>query len=82
MPLCYTGLDASTIVTFIGDHGYQNGQKGEWTKINNYELATRIPMYVSVPAALGGGSWARGSKQSVIVESIDLYPTLADLCNV
>jgi len=25
--LASTGLQNSTIVTFIGDHGYQNGQK-------------------------------------------------------
>ena len=39
-----TGLDKNTIVTFIGDHGYQNGEKGEWCKSNLFELATRIPM--------------------------------------
>jgi arylsulfatase A-like enzyme len=31
-----TGLADSTIVTFIGDHGYQNGEKGEWCKSNNF----------------------------------------------
>lgn len=32
-------------MTFIGDHGYQLGEKGEWAKSNLFELATRIPMY-------------------------------------
>ena len=75
-------LDSSTIVTFIGDHGYQNGEKGEWCKSNNFELATRIPMYVSVPPTLGGGGWARGTRVATIVESVDLMPTLADLAGV
>jgi len=74
-----SSLVDNTIITFIGDHGYQNGEKGEWTKINNFELATRIPMYVSVPEAIGGGGWGRGVKQSAIVESVDLYPTIVDL---
>ena len=41
-----TGLAANTIVTFIGDHGYQNGQKGEWAKINNFEV-TQAKSYSS-----------------------------------
>jgi iduronate 2-sulfatase len=73
-----SGLDKNTLVTFIGDHGYQNGEKGEWCKSNNFELATRIPMWVVVPPSLQG-NWARGVVQPAIVESVDLYPTLADL---
>ena len=65
------------------DHGYQNGQKGEWAKINNFELATRIPLYVVVPPSLrGSGAWGRGVVQTTIVESVDLYPTIADLAGL
>ena len=75
------GLDSNTVVTFIGDHGYQNGEKGEWCKSNLFELATRIPMYVRIPASLGPG-WRRGVRSRAIVESVDLYPTLADLAGI
>jgi len=74
------GLANNTIVTFIGDHGYQNGEKGEWCKSNNFELATRIPMYVSVPSSLG--TFARGVVETTPVESLDLFPTLAQLADL
>lgn len=77
-----TGLAKDTIVTFIGDHGYQNGEKGEWCKSNLFELATRIPMYVVVPEGLHGGAWHRGTQSGTVVESVDLYITLADLAGV
>jgi len=75
------GLDENTIVTFIGDHGYQNGEKGEWCKSTNFELGTRIPMYVVVPPSLGEG-WARGVRVDTPVEAVDLLPTLADLAGI
>ena len=66
---------------FSGDHGYQNGEKGEWCKSNNFELATRIPMYLSPPRGPSGTTdvWSRGAISSTPVESLDLYPTLVDL---
>lgn len=75
-------LDTSTVVTFIGDHGYQLGEKGEWCKSNLFELATRVPLYVRVPPSLDGGGWRRGVKEHTVVESVDLYPTLADLAGL
>ena len=59
---------------------YQNGEKGEWCKSNNFELATRIPMVVSVPQAWGG--WRRGVVEPTVVESLDLFPSLADLAGI
>lgn len=76
-----TGLDKNTIVTFIGDHGYQNGEKGEWCKTTNFELATRIPMFVVAPESLGS-NWARGHIETTVVESVDLMVTLADLAGL
>eukprot|EP00911_Craspedida_sp_UC1_P001187 UC1_evm1s895 len=61
-----TGLAENTIVTFIGDHGYQNAQKSLWCKSTNFELATRIPMFVSVPPSLGGGRNSGGQKVDTI----------------
>ena len=63
-----------------GDHGYQNGEKGEWCKSNNFELATRIPMVVSVPQSWGG--WRRGNVEPTVVEALDLFPSLADLAGI
>ena len=58
--------------------GYQNGEKGEWCKTTNFELATRIPMFVVAPPSLGG-NFAKGVVVPAVVESVDLMVTLADL---
>lgn len=43
------GLANNTIITFHGDHGWQLGEHNEWCKHTNYDIATRIPMFVYVP---------------------------------
>ncbi|XP_076467521.1 iduronate 2-sulfatase-like [Babylonia areolata] len=43
------GLANNTIITFHGDHGWQLGEHGEWCKHTNFDIATRIPMFVYVP---------------------------------
>jgi arylsulfatase A-like enzyme len=72
------GLRENTIVVFLADHGYQLGEKGKWSKAGSlFEMGTRVPLIVSAPEAPGNGrSCAR------IVESLDLYPTLVELCGL
>jgi len=72
------GLRDNTIVVFVTDHGYQLGEKGKWSKAGSlFEMGTRVPMIMSVPGAKGNG-------QSCLrmVESLDIYPTLAGLCGL
>lgn len=72
------GLRENTIVVFVADHGYQLGEKGKWSKAGSlFEMGTRVPLIISVPGMRGNGkSCAR------IVESLDIYPTLVDLCGL
>ncbi len=72
------GLRENTIVVFLADHGYQLGEKGKWSKAGSlFEMGTRVPFIISAPSAEGNGrTCAR------IVESLDLYPTLVELCGL
>ena len=67
----------TTAVVFMGDHGYHLGEHHWWNKVTVYEHCARTPLIVWVPGAKGMGRSARG-----LVEFIDVYPTLADVCGL
>jgi len=69
-----TGLDKNTIIVLWGDHGYLLGEMGMWTKHVNHELANRIPLIIRHP------DLQRSTKTDAMIETVDLYPTLATLC--
>lgn len=68
-------LAENTIVVIVGDHGWHLGEHGFWGKHNLMNHATRAPLIVRVPHRKGGQ--AKG-----IVEFVDVYPTLCELCGV
>ncbi len=70
-----TGLAKNTIVVFWGDHGWHLGDHGMWCKHTNYEQAARIPLLIAKP----GGA---GTVSSALVETVDIYPTLAALAGL
>jgi len=66
-------LESNTVVLFIGDHGWQLGEHGEWCKHTNFELATRAPMMLSVPGLTDGGI-----QSNALVEFVDIFPTIVE----
>jgi arylsulfatase A-like enzyme len=72
------GLREKTVIVLWGDHGYHLGERGKWSKAGSvFELGARVPLIVVAPGAKGNG---RPCPR--VVESVDIFPTLADLCGL
>lgn len=69
-------LREKTIVVFQSDHGYHLGEKRMWQKMTLFEECAHVPLIISAPGM------SRGQTCPRIVELLNLYPTLTDLCGV
>lgn len=69
------GLLEETIVVFVGDHGEQFGEHGDWLHGALYQENIHVPMVLRIP----GLSGRRVSGQ---VQVMDITPTLAGLCGL
>ncbi|MCD8043542.1 MAG: sulfatase [Tannerellaceae bacterium] len=70
------GLAENTIVIVWGDHGWHLGDHRIWGKHSLFETSLSSAFIVKAPDK------ARGVKNHRIVSSVDIYPTLMDLCNI
>jgi arylsulfatase A-like enzyme len=70
------GLAENTVVVIWGDHGWHLGDHLVWGKHTLYERALNSTLLIKVPKI------TQGKSLHSIVSSIDLYPTLMELCGV
>ena len=70
-----SGLSENTIVVFTSDHGEMNGCHGLFGKGVMFEESIKIPLMVRFPRQ-------KGREINTPVSTIDLFPSLLDLCNV
>ena len=69
------GMADDTIVVFTSDHGDMLGERGLWYKMNFFEGACRIPLFVAGPGITPGDAPEH-------VSLLDVLPTLLELAGV
>jgi choline-sulfatase len=72
-----SGHAQNTLVIYTADHGYLLGQHGRFEKHCSYEEAIRAPLLIRCP-----GPKRVGGTTTALVELVDLFPTVLDLCGV
>lgn len=71
------GMRKNTIIVLWGDHGWKLGEHGMWCKHTPFELDARVPMIFSIP-----GMKHAGKSTEALSETVDIYPTLCELCGL
>jgi len=72
-------LTRRTVVVFWSDHGFHLGEHSLWCKTSNFELDARVPLIVSAPMLAKS---KRGGQTRQLVELIDIFPTLTEICGL
>lgn len=70
-----SGLERDTIVIYTSTSGYNLGHHGWFEAHSLYEPAVRVPLIIRWPARIRAGT-----RIDVLVESIDIYPTVLRAC--
>ncbi len=69
-------LADKTIIVFWSDHGYLLGLHGQWMKWLLFEGSARVPLIMAGPGI------SKGKTSPRMVELLDMFPTLADVCGL
>ncbi|MCF6361665.1 MAG: sulfatase [Cyclobacteriaceae bacterium] len=70
------GLAENTIIVVWGDHGWHLGDQKVWGKHTLFENALKSALIIKIPKKYNSRSI------SSIVETVDIYPSLLELCNI
>lgn len=73
-----SSFNENTTVLLFSDHGYNLGQKDYLFKYSLWEESTHVPLIIKDKRFKGNA----GKRVSRPVSLVDVYPTMADLCNL
>lgn len=71
------GLDKNTIIVIWGDHGWHLGDQRVWGKHTLFENALNSALIIRSPF-----EEHQNKKIRTIVETVDIYPTLMEMCQI
>lgn len=69
-------LDKNTIVVLVSDHGYNLQEHTIWAKWTSHRTAMQVPLIISSPFN------SQNETTNALVELVDIYPTLAEMCGL
>jgi uncharacterized sulfatase len=72
-----SGQAENTLIVFFGDHGYHLGEHNWWNKVTIYEKGSSAPFIMA-----GKPVEKKGIRSDALFEFIDIYPTLAEVCDL
>lgn len=70
-------LAQDTTIVFWADHGFMIGEHGQWEKMKLFEPSARVPFLMAGAGVTGGGRVCNRTS-----EHLNIYPTLAELCEL
>jgi iduronate 2-sulfatase len=70
-------LAQDTTIVFWADHGFMVGEHGQWEKMKLFEPSARVPFFMAGAGVTGGGRACYRTS-----EHLNIYPTLAELCQL
>lgn len=71
------GLAENTIIVIWGDHGWHLGDQRVWGKHTLFESALKSTLIIKSPFERH-----QGKKVTAVAETVDIYPTLMELCDI
>ena len=69
-------LSDNTIIVLWGDHGWQLGEHGLWSKHANFKTSLNAPLMIKAPGFKGN------QRTRSLVEFIDIFPSLSELAGI
>lgn len=72
-----SGQADNTVVVLWGDHGWHLGEHAIWGKHALFEESLRSPLIIKYP-----GIRKPGEPTTAIAETLDIFPSLCDLCDL